>query len=401
MTSNQVQLNPLSYSTNLHPAETVDELVDTLWSFSAQARERLGWETLGLDLRLGSTAIEELTNGAGRLGHLRATLDEHHLSAHTINAFPLRFFQANVVKRDAYLPDWTDTERLSDTEKLIPIALALSDAPTVTISTVPGSYRPFGPARNDASRIASALGTWCAQAAKAHRDTGRSVVLCLEPEPWCFLENTADVIAFWSGPLAQYGVAACAAALDNDRSAALAAIKRHLGICFDTCHISLAFEDQAESVKQLRAAGVPIAKIQVSAAPEVNHPSEDADGVAALRALHEPRFLHQTAARSRNGSIVKVEDLDQFDALLARLPNAAIIRSHFHIPIFTEPQDHGLSTTIRDSLRGLHACLQAGCQHVAVETYTWSILAKKDSEPLIGTVRELAFLKGAIDGMRC
>jgi hypothetical protein len=145
----------------------------------------------------------------------------------------------------------------------------------------------------------------------------------------------------------------------------------------------------------MAAAGARIAKCQVSAAPEVALP--DAEGVAALRALGEPRFLHQTACASANGSLSKVEDLDQLDACLARLPNATAVRSHFHIPVFRVPAERGLSTTIADSLRGLAACRAAGCAHVAVETYTWSILAAGERDALDGTVRELAWLRNQLD----
>ncbi len=393
-------MEPLGYSTNLHPAESVTDLCATLTDFAGTARQRLGWERLGVDLRLGSQAIHECA-APEALAQLRATLDRHHLSAHTLNGFPLGYFQAEVVKQAAYTPDWTDPARLADSIRLIDIGLALSDAPVVTISTVPGSYRPFGAGQNDPARIAAALGQWCAAAARAQRDHNRTVILALEPEPWCFLENTADVLAFWQGALAEAGVAACAEALDNDRAAAIQAVRRHLGICWDTCHFSLAFADQAAAVAQLRDAHIPIAKVQVSAAPEVHHPRTDSEGIAALRALAEPRFLHQTAARSANGSLVKVEDLDQLDALLARLPHAHTVRSHFHVPIFREPQESGLSTTITDSLAGLRACLQQHNPHVAVETYTWSILGPSAGDPLAGTVRELAFLRGAVDGLRC
>ncbi len=396
-----VRMEPLGYSTNLHPAKSVDDLVSTLTDFAGTARERLGWERLGVDLRLGSQAIHELADPERRAA-LRRVLDAHHLSAHTFNAFPLQHFQADVVKRAAYVPDWTEAARLTDTIALISVALALTDAPVVSISTVPGSYRGFGPGHNDPARIAAALGQWCAAAARAQRDHGRTVILALEPEPWCFLETTHDVVAFWQGALAQHGVAAAANALDGDRAAATTAIARHLGICWDTCHVSLAFEDQNASVARLRAAGVPIAKVQVSAAPEVHDPHTDPDGVAALRALAEPRFLHQTAARSTAGSVVKAEDLDQLDPLLARLPSARTVRSHFHIPLFKEPQERGLSTTIRDSVAGLRACLANGAQpHVAVETYTWSVLAASEGDPLAGTVRELGFLRGTVDGLRC
>jgi len=389
---------PLAYTTNLHPAETVDELCATLDDFAAVARERLGWDRLGLDLRLGSIAIAELA-APEALSRLRATIDRHHLSAHTINAFPLGRFQDAVVKDAAYRPDWRDASRARDTAALIPIVLALSDDALITVSTVPGSYRPWGPQRNDPAAIASALGVWAAQAARAWRDSGRTVVLCPEPEPWCFLETSWDVAWFWTGPLREHGLTACAAALDGDRAAAEAALRRHLGICFDTCHFSLAFEDQAAAVRRLVDAGVGTIKCQFSAAPEVRRPDADATGLAALRALAEPRFLHQTCAASASGSLSKVSDLDQLDACLARLPDANAVRSHFHIPIFRVPTDTGLSTTVADSVAGARACLAAGCTHLAVETYTWSILADQERDALDGTVRELEFLSGVVDGI--
>jgi hypothetical protein len=146
----------------------------------------------------------------------------------------------------------------------------------------------------------------------------------------------------------------------------------------------------------MAGAGARIAKCQFSAAPEVRIPARDPDGVAALRALAEPRFCHQTAAGGASGSLAKVEDLDQLDRCLAMLPEAAAVRSHFHIPVFREPSQRGLSTTVRDSLAGLAACRTAGCTHLAVETYTWSILAPTERDALAGTVRELAWLKERI-----
>ena len=391
-------MQALGYSTNLHAAEGSDEIVEALNAFAGPARERLGWDVLGIDLRLGTQAIADLRDPAA-LDRLRRTIDGHGLSAHTLNGFPLGRFQAEVVKRDAYRPDWADDERLTASEALLDLALALSDAPLVTISTVPGSYRPFGAQRNDATAIAIRFGRWAAAAARRQRATGRTVVLCPEPEPWCFLETSWDVAWFWQGPLAEHGLTACAEALDGDLLAARTALATHLGVCFDTCHLSLAFEDQVAAVARMREAGARIAKCQVSAAPEVVRPHDDPDGVTELRALAEPRFLHQTAAHSVAGSLAKVEDLDQLDACLARLPDAHAVRSHFHIPLFREPSERGLSSTVLDSVSGLRACLAAGCTHVSVETYTWSVLEKRARDGFEGTLRELGFLRGVVDGL--
>ena len=379
---------PLGYSTNLHAAETLAELHARVVPFATAARQTLDWARLGLDLRLGDAALADLA-APGALADLRATFDDHGLSAHTLNGFPLRAFQAPRVKEQAYLPDWTDPERLASSLRLLDVALALSADPVVTISTVPGSYRPFGAQRNDAAVIAGNLGRWAAAAHRAREATGRTAILCLEPEPWCLLETSHDVAWFWRGPLATYGLAAAQAEIGAAGAEALA---RHLGVCVDTCHLSLAFEDQATAVTRMAAAGAVIGKCQFSAAPEVRSPATDPAGVAALRALTEPRFMHQTAATSAAGSVVRSEDLPGLDQLLARLPHATAVRSHFHIPVFREPTASGLSSTVHDSLAGLQACLAHGCPHIAVETYTWSILAAAEQDALAGTIRELAFL---------
>ena len=99
------------------------------------------------------------------------------------------------------------------------------------------------------------------------------------------------------------------------------------------------------------------------------------------------------AHRESNGRFSKVEDLDQIDACLARLPDATAVRSHFHIPIFREPVERGLSSTILDSVAGLRACLAAGCTHIAVETYTWPLLAADQRDIRAGTAAELRLLE--------
>ncbi|MEK7411742.1 MAG: metabolite traffic protein EboE [Planctomycetota bacterium] len=380
----------LGYSTNLHAAESAEDIAAALARFAGQLRLDLGWERLGVDLRLGSLALR------GDLTAIRRVLDQHHLSAHTLNGFPLRPFQAARVKEAAYLPDWSEPERLADSVCLIDAALLLSDEREVTISTCPGSYRPLGSARNDARGFAVALGYWAAAAARVWQRTGRIVVLCPEPEPWCQLETSWDVAAFWQGALAIDGFAACRAALDGDDRAARVALQRHLGVCFDTCHLSLAFEDQAAAVQRITAAGARIAKCQVSAAPQAD--AREAAQVSALAAMAEPRFLHQAAARDGHGSLSKVTDLDQLAEALRRLPGALELRSHFHVPIDVQRLANGLVTTAADSRIGLAACRAAGCAHMSVETYTWPLLAADEAAQRAGTARELRTLQAWLAG---
>jgi sugar phosphate isomerase/epimerase len=375
---------PLAYSSNLHPAESCAEIAQALRRFAGPLRRELGWERLGVDLRLGSQALD------GDLDLIRRALDDEGLSAHTLNGFPLRPFQAARVKEDAYLPDWSEPARLADSLRLIDAALRLSDEPEITISTCPGSFQPLGAARNAPGPFAAALGRWAAEAHRVRDRTGRSVVLCPEPEPWCQLETSWDVAAFWRGPLASDGLRAAREALDGDERVARLALTRQLGVCFDTCHLSLAFEDQAAAAERIRAAGARIVKVQVSAAPQAD--LTIAGQAAALAAMAEPRFLHQSAAQDASGSMVRCVDLPDLPDMLARLPQAGLARSHFHVPIDAAELGNGLATTAADSRLGLSAAGAVGDPHLAVETYTWPLLAADESARRAGTARELMTL---------
>lgn len=183
-------------------------------------------------------------------------------------------------------------------------------------------------------------------------------------------------------------MAAAAAGLDGDLAAARAAVARHLGLCLDTCHLSLAFEDQAAAVAALAAAGIPLPKCQFSAAPE----ARDAAGRAALAALDEPRFLHQAAVRDASGTVHRVTDLDRLGDLAA-IPGP--LRAHFHIPVDGDAWG-ALASTVAESRAGLAALRARGCPHVAVETYTWSLLAADPAARQAGTVRELDALAGLL-----
>lgn len=347
---------PLSYSTNLHRAESSADLLTEVVPFAGLLRRDLGWDRLGLDLRLGFAALD-LDPGV-----FRRSCEAQGLVVHTLNGFPLEPFQAPVVKEGAYRPDWTDLRRVTATRRLMEILLALSDEHLLTISTVPGSFAPW---RADPAQIAAHLLTLAAEARAIEDRTGRRIILALEPEPWCSLETTWDAVAFWQRWILPTGLG------------------RWLGLCFDTCHASLAFEDPAEAVARLVAAGIPIPKAQVSAAPE----ARNAAGLAALARLAEPRFLHQTAARSSAGSVARQVDLTDLPALTARLPGWTAIRSHFHIPLHAHLPD--LASTADESRIAVAALRAAGCTHLGVETYTWPLLSPDGAAIRAGTAAEL------------
>jgi hypothetical protein len=192
--------------------------------------------------------------------------------------------------------------------------------------------------------------------ARLEDETGRRILLGLEPEPLSFLETTDEVIAFFAQHLQPAGEVA----------------RRYLGLCYDACHQAVEFEDMATSVIALRAAGIPIAKVQLSSAIRVPDPrSQDARDV--LQTLAEDRWFHQVVARRDDGSLQRIADLPVALADRTAEP-AAEWRVHYHVPIFADRLDDagGLLTT-RPQLEQLLRILGADDEplHAEIETYTW------------------------------
>jgi hypothetical protein len=142
------------------------------------------------------------------------------------------------------------------------------------------------------------------------------------------------------------------------------------------CHQSVEFEDVAKSIQALHTADIRINKVHITCALRLERPGENQEGRAALATYVEPRYLHQTFARGRDGSTVYQLDLDA--ALCSSPPDdfraADEWRVHFHVPVNAESLGP-LGTTRSDLKRALAAV--AGlpyAPHLEVETYTWGVL---------------------------
>jgi hypothetical protein len=109
--------------------------------------------------------------------------------------------------------------------------------------------------------------------------TGKRMCLALEPEPDCLLESTQTTIDFferlWRHPLW------------------VPAYRHYIGICFDTCHFALGYEDPLHALRSIVSANIPVARIQVSAALEFNRYTTVED----LRPFIDQEYLHQTRRR--------------------------------------------------------------------------------------------------------
>ncbi|MFE6894381.1 metabolite traffic protein EboE [Streptomyces sp. NPDC057694] len=341
----------LAYCTNVHPAETLDGVVAQLAAYGEPVRRRLGTDRLGVGLWLARDAVRALNADAAAPRRLRTELERRGLEVVTLNGFPYQGFGADVVKYRVYRPDWSDPERLDYTSDLARLLARLlpRDVTEGSISTLPLAWRTgFDEAAAEAAH--RALAELARRLDHVEQETGRSIRVALEPEPGCVVETTADALA----PLA---------ALPGHR----------IGLCLDTCHLATSFEDPVQALAALDRAGVPVPKVQLSAALHADDPRDPAVR-AALAAFDEPRFLHQTRARA-GGVLHGTDDLGQ--ALAGGLlPDSVPWRAHFHVPLHAPPAPPLASTldVLRTTLAVLVGGETARSTHFEVETYTWQAL---------------------------
>ncbi len=317
------------------------------------ARGRLGSdEPLGVGLWFPAAVAAEVAKDPGPLA---AHLQRWKLDAFTVNAFPHGVFHGDVVKDAVFRPAWGEHERLRYTlEAARALAGLLPEGATGSLSTHTGAYKAWGPPLADGAAIAKGLLKAADGLARLEDETGRRIVLGLEPEPLSFLETTPEVIRFFERHLHPTGEAA----------------RRYLGLCYDACHQAVEFEDMAESLRALREAGVPLAKVQLSSAIRLPAPQTDR---ALLEPLSQDRWFHQVVARMTDGDLVRYPDLP---VALADASEAAADewRVHYHVPIFADRLDaESRLMTTRPQLEELMALLAAeeGPLHAEIETYTW------------------------------
>jgi len=234
---------------------------------------------------------------------------------------------------------------------------------------VPGGFAPR--VRDRAADIADGLLHSVADLVALERRTGRTVALALEPEPWCLLESADDAVRFFRQYLFTPAAAAHLAALaDLPVEAASAALPRHLGLCLDVCHMAVAFETPEATLAKLADAGIPIHKIQLSAALSLARMTPEAR--RRIAAFQDEVYLHQVVARRPDGTVRRILDLPE--ALAEGGNESEEWRIHFHVPIFAAPAAPLGST--RDVLEDVLARHRAQpiSRHLEVETYTWDVL---------------------------
>ncbi len=384
-------LGHLTYCTNIHAGETWPEVRAGLRRHLPPIKAAVAPKVpFGVGLRLSAVAAEALEQAAA-LEELQSLLDAGGYYVFTINGFPYGAFHGQRVKEGAYRPDWSEAPRLDYTNRLADIlARLLPEGMTGSVSTVPGTFKPWAEGAVDA--ITHNLVAHVGHLVALKERTGKRVLLALEPEPYCLLETIEETIDFFQARL--FGTAATRQLSEQiglAAPAAEAALRRHLGVCYDVCHAAVEFEDPRASVAALQAAGIEIAKVQLSSALRIR--SVESTTAERLRPFDEPVYLHQVVER-RGTELHRYLDLPE---ALAGIDEAQgnEWRIHFHVPIFLEELEE-FSTT-QDFLGEILALHREDpiTEHLEVETYTWDVLPPhhRDVEVSTAIARELTWVK--------
>jgi hypothetical protein len=348
-------------------------------------------EPFGIGLRLSGLESRELLEG-DRLRHFQAFLDQHGLYVFTLNGFPYGPFHRQPVKDAVHAPDWRDEERIQYTLRLINIlAFLLPDGMDGSISTSPLSYKWWVNIEDTALwkqltrhvvRVAEAL-------VRVKQEQGKFIHLNIEPEPDGLLENSTEVVQFYQNWLLPLGTPMLAEALDLPVDTARQCLLDHIQICFDTCHVAVAYEDPAEVLDRFAQIGIRVGKVQISSALKVVLPDDVQERTALAQSLKpfvESTYLHQVVQRNQDGSFQQYPDL--VDALpQINDPEASQWRIHFHVPIFVDR--YGTFFSTQEEIRQVFAllCERQFTQHLEIETYTWDVLPPELKKDLLESIK--------------
>lgn len=392
----------LTYCTNIHPANGLDEVTASLKAYAVPLRERLSPDApFGVGLRLSGSESLELLTGE-RLREFRSFLDERGLYVFTINGFPYGPFHGQAVKAEVHAPDWREEERVAYTLRLVHILAALLPAGQEgSISTSPLSYAAWIDRQDRLTwahltrqviRVVEAL-------YRLRQESGVFIHLDMEPEPDGLLQNSTELAGFFRDWLLGLGAEELARRLGCPVQEAQDALRDHFQVCFDTCHVAVMYEEPGQALENYRQVGLRVGKIQLSSALRLPLPDAPAEREALARQLApfaEGTYLHQVVAQERSGQLRQYADLP---AALPEMTDPQVIewRVHFHVPVFLN-RAGGFQSTQEALTRTLELLSgDLAGRHLEVETYTWDVLPGELKRPLVDSIeRELRWVQDVL-----
>jgi hypothetical protein len=368
-------LGHLTYSTLVHPGDDWAAMWASLTNYVPRVKARVSPnQTFGVSLRISNASATTLVNNKAERDKLKKFLADNNMYLYTVNAFVFGAFKNTLVKEQVYEPNWSTEER---TQYTMNVARILADVVPEEISpsiqSAPLGFKPKSNSKAVVDKYTENVMRVAAELIKLERETGRTVTLALEPEPFCFLETTDETIDYFQNHLYGGRATEMLAKLSGlPISEAIIAQRRFIGIVFDICHQSVIYEDIATSCQKLVDAGVPIFKFQEAAAMRIPEVTQKIVDVLKNR-FAKTIYLTQTFER-KDGKINRYLNLEDAFVAWEKDPGPREWRTHFHVPVFLDDLgDFGTTRFAIEEALKFHKQKPISRQ-LEIETYTWDVL---------------------------
>ena len=156
---------------------------------------------------------------------------------------------------------------------------------------------------------------------------------------------------------------------------------KYLGICFDTCHIALQYEDLQQSLDLLYYNKIAIHKIQISSV--LSTQITGAKQSERLRAFDDGIYLHQTRIKTKQQEYLFYKDLP---IALKENPHAiGEWRIHCHLPLHFKSHNN-LQSTSHLLTEDFFLKAFEYCPHFEIETYTFNVLPHYKEKNIIDCI---------------
>src|SRR5690606_29666103 len=394
----------LSYCTNIHAGDSWDEHFEALKYNLPKVKKELSPERpFGIGLRVSNRASQELQSEDNFLA-FEQWLEENEMYVFTMNGFPYGEFHNEEVKENVHAPDWTSTDRLFYTLRLIGIlAKLLPEGMDGGISTSPLSYRHWFETNEDREQeIQNSTRNIIEAVEQLNRIktvSNKTLHLDIEPEPDGLLETGDEFLSWYNNYLIPLGRQHFQEKFGLDQDKIDELIKDHVRLCYDVCHFALGYEDHEKMMEKLDRENILIGKFQISAALKAILPKETNQRQQIIRAFsefNESTYLHQVIANTSTGKKRRYRDLPDAIKDIDNV-NTNEWRAHFHVPVFLSKYEN-LQSTQEDILQVLNLHKKKHrSPHIEVETYTWNVLPEALKLPLDESIiRELQWVRNEL-----
>jgi sugar phosphate isomerase/epimerase len=398
---------PLGYALNAFPYDDLRGMLAVLrHSVPRIKRAAFPRAPFPVELRFSQQIVDALGKSPEQRAAVRDALCRNRLRLLSVNAFVPRCFHRGRPKENVYLPAWNRPRRgrhsrVAFTNDCIALVAALMDdgIPFASVSAPAGVLKKNVPLPQRAAvnqAIARAVAECARFAHEIFQHTGRKVLIALEPEPGLTCETTEETIQFFQRHLWKI--------LPRQ-------LRPFVGVNFDLCHQLVQWEEPLDSVRRLLRNQIPLAKIHLTNAIQLDAPlsAANAPRLDRLRRFYaRSKYLHQTNGVDAHGRVaLRLLDLPELLAAsgLRKLAENQIrsLRIHYHMPLFDAP-DSLITTTLPQVLCFLDGWKTQTRRNrplqqipLIIETYTWleQLRPVAPSHPALCDViaRELRFVR--------